>query len=145
MTSIARRATPSQARIMRAVEGAVKNAVDHHPDWEIDPRFRRSIAKRAAGTLTAGWPDTLAAARAVRQTDGASEFSRSPSPKNVTSVHRGFGQGSRLSASRRDPLLALRQRLTAQIKPAKDAGQTERAEALIDVLRIIAEMLEPLS
>ena len=61
MASLYRRATPSQQRILRIVEGAVKNASDAHPEVLISPRLKRSIAKRAAGTLTAQWPDVLAA------------------------------------------------------------------------------------
>jgi hypothetical protein len=61
MATLSKRATPQQNVVMRIIEGAIKNATDAHPDWQIDPRFAKSIAKRAAGTLTAQWPDVLAA------------------------------------------------------------------------------------
>lgn len=52
MTTLSRRATPAQARILRAVAGAVRNVQHAHPDWIADPRAAGSIAKRATGTLT---------------------------------------------------------------------------------------------
>lgn len=45
---------------MRIVAGAVINAAHGHPEVQIGPQFARSVAKRAAGTLTAQWPDVLA-------------------------------------------------------------------------------------
>jgi hypothetical protein len=61
VTSLYKRATPSQAYILRVVEGAIKNATDAHPDLIVSAKYRRSIAKRAAGTLSAQWADVLAA------------------------------------------------------------------------------------
>lgn len=63
MTSLYNRASPPQARVLRIIEGAIKNAADAHDEIRVSPRHRRSIAKRAAGTLTAQWPDVLAASR----------------------------------------------------------------------------------
>lgn len=51
MTSLYKRATPSQHRILRAVEGAVKNVADAH-GLEFSPRHARSIAKRTASTIS---------------------------------------------------------------------------------------------
>jgi hypothetical protein len=34
MASLYKRATPSQARIIRAIEGAIKNAGDAHPETD---------------------------------------------------------------------------------------------------------------
>lgn len=59
MTTLYRRATPQQRRVLRIVEGAVRNAAHAH-GLTLPPRFARSVAKRAAGTLTAQWPDALA-------------------------------------------------------------------------------------
>ena len=61
MTTLANRATPRQHRVMRMIEGAVRNAAHAHPEWKIPAQAAASIAKRGAGTLTAGWPDVLAA------------------------------------------------------------------------------------
>jgi hypothetical protein len=64
MVSLYKRATPSQVRILWAVEGAVLNTADCHSELgailKPNPGLARSIAKRAAGTLTAQWPDVLA-------------------------------------------------------------------------------------
>ena len=57
MSSLYVRANPMQARVLRIVDGAIRNAAHHHPEIIVSPQHRRSIAKRAAGTLTAAWPD----------------------------------------------------------------------------------------
>ena len=66
MTSLYRRATPRQKKVLLMIEGACHNAAHAHPKWEFDPRLATSIAKRAAGTLTAQWPDVLAASPSMR-------------------------------------------------------------------------------
>jgi hypothetical protein len=48
-----KRATPSQALLLRIIEGAIKNTCDAHPDLVISKQYRHSIAKRAAGTISA--------------------------------------------------------------------------------------------
>jgi len=53
MASLYKRATPLQEMVLRIIEGAIKNAQDAHPEIQVTPKHRRSIAKRAAGTLTA--------------------------------------------------------------------------------------------
>lgn len=60
MTTLSKRATPRQTKVLRIIEGAVLNAGHAHPEWKISPVMARSIAKRASGTLTAAWPDVLA-------------------------------------------------------------------------------------
>ena len=61
MSTLYNRATPLQQLMLRMVEGAVKNAADAHPDVYIPDWFARSVAKRAAGTLSAHFADVLAA------------------------------------------------------------------------------------
>lgn len=54
----------SHTVVFSAVQGAVKNALDGHPDWAVPKDFARSVAKRAAGTLAGLAPEVaLAAAR----------------------------------------------------------------------------------
>jgi len=54
----------SRTVVFRAVAGAVRNALDGHPQWVVPRNFARSVAKRAAGTLAGMNPGTaLAAAR----------------------------------------------------------------------------------
>lgn len=138
MTSLYNRATPSQKRILRAIEGAVKNAHDAHPKWTLDhPLIRRSIAKRAAGILTAQWPEVLTA-NAIASPSDRGEASRTPFPTHVKPV-RIHAKGGRL-VSKRSPLRKLWKQLSWRAGEAKRAGQTERAETLIEILRIVAAM-----
>lgn len=119
---------PSKARIARAVRGAVINAADAHPNWHLDPRLASSIAKRAAGTLTAEWPDVLAARLARRQERRSGVGSNPPSRR-----------GASLQCGRRSPLKAVWQRLSRMVGEAKRAGEDCRAAALIDALRVVAK------
>ena len=83
MASLYKRATPSQHFILRVVEGAVQNAQDAHPEMaRIPPKFTRSIAKRATGTLTAQWPDVLAA-RALSKRNASLSSSRDRSRRSA--------------------------------------------------------------
>lgn len=56
MASLYTRKTFRQRRALRIVAGAVMNAAHAHPQYGIDEKIARSIAKRAVGTLTAEWP-----------------------------------------------------------------------------------------
>lgn len=62
MTTLSRRATPTQKRMLKIITGAVKQTLDHHPDWRSmnSAHLANSIAKRATGTLTAEMPDAFA-------------------------------------------------------------------------------------
>ena len=135
MSSLYKRATPPQARILRIVEGAVKNAADAHPNYGIDRRFCRSVAKRAAGTLTAQWPEVLAA---------------KPSDKPVGVIVR---TSQRLAAdpgkprvrgpselTRRSPLRLLHVELGILACKAKHDGNAERFAAIADCLRAVARL-----
>lgn len=135
MASLYKRATPSQRRILRAVEGAIKNAAHAHPEIQISPPHRRSIAKRAAGTLTAQWPDVLAA-----RVGASSESGDGPT---LTGPWRQPPQGSKAAArgalrlAKRTPWRVLIQQLSRPLTELKAAGLNERAEAYIDVLKMI--------
>lgn len=62
MVTLYKRATPTQRQILRIIEGAIKNAGDAHPEIkQLTPRMVRSIAKRAAGTLSSQWAEVLTA------------------------------------------------------------------------------------
>lgn len=117
----------SSKRIYRAVAGAVRNVADCHPDWDMHhPQAARSIAKRAAGTLRAQWPEVLAA-------------TPSATPRRNANSRRRGGGGS--LGHRLPPFSArLHREVSRLVRPAKDAGNTERVAALIEVLRIIADM-----
>lgn len=132
MTSIVRRATPSQQHIMRAVAGAVKNALDAHPGYVAPKWLANSVAKRAAGTLTAGWPDVLALA----------EMPVSDVRRAVVLATARFARfsGCRRKA-RRGPSHAIRRAplVSALARPLRRLKQEDpvRAEIYIEVLRLI--------
>lgn len=137
MTTLYKRATPSQARILRAVEGAIKNAHDAH-GREFDRRFARSIAKRAAGTLTAQWPEVLAAKKLpdLSLKNSTSEVHRH-SEAQVTKPKRTASVSPSL---RRSPLGTLEKAIFSQMRGIKLSGQAEKAAAFIEVLRMIAKL-----
>lgn len=148
VTSLYSRATPSQHRILRAVEGAVRNAAHAHPDYLIDDKFARSVAKRAAGTLTAQWPEVLAASAKSSGTHGQalSELSvrgvRHPVNRAAGSQ---FGKGRERGAShvrRRSPLKILWGQLSQQMRAIKASGNVERELAFIDALRMVDALMK---
>ncbi len=154
MVSLYKRATPSQRKILRIVEGAVLNEADAH-GRQRDEVQARSIAKRATGTLTAQMRSVLAVALAPSKSNVVPA-----SPNNVATAdliskdqpvgaqvmkhpttpqhHRGSRGPSQLS--RRSPLMKLWKQISVQVRDLKRSGQTERAEAYIDVLKMIAKM-----
>lgn len=138
MSSLYKRATASQVRILRAVEGAVKNAADAHSRAILPHNFARSVAKRAAGTLTAQWPDVLAARldeRSGRVDENSYGFRQ---PRGANPSKRAGRGPSHLT--RRSPLPALWKALAAQIRPLQRAGQIEKAAAFVEVLKMIAAL-----
>ena len=134
MVTLSKRATVSQRRILRAVEGAVKNTADAHPEYNLTPYVARSIAKRAAGTLTAGWPDTLAASSVPSDRAGDETApSRQPQPRLV---RKRAERGPPKSLGRRSPLRLLWKELSIKVDEAKRTGRLERADAFIEILGI---------
>ncbi|MDE2096345.1 MAG: hypothetical protein KGL39_03800 [Patescibacteria group bacterium] len=140
MASLYARANARQRKILRAVEGAVRNVRDAHPDWIKDRRAARSIAKRAAGTITSQWRDVLATVETGSSSDMAGSVV-------VTASGHGRSDGFRLqrsAAQRMKPwtcvvIRQLRRELTRRLGPLKASGQTEAAEAFIFVLRFLSE------
>lgn len=135
MASLYKRATPSQTRILRIVEGAVRNAAHAHQGVTVPNTFARSVAKRAAGTLTAGWPEVLAAKltpsnRSVGRVNG-------PAAHGGLSLVKSAKRGSPW-VSRRSPLDDLWRRCSKMVGVAKRAGDQHTIQALIEVLKLIA-------
>lgn len=112
---------------MKAVRGAVKNTADAHPEWRIDRRFAGSVAKRAAGTLTAEWPEVLAARLARRQERVAAGAVRRR-PRRVGVLPRPSSH----------PLKSLWRELSRKAGAAKRAGRAEVAAGLVEALRLVA-------
>ena len=134
------RISEAHVRIFRAVEGAVINTAHGHPRWRLTPEMARSIAKRATGTLTAQWPEVLAAQ--MQPSERADGVGSSIGP-NWPPRRRQSRTTKRRPASdhqRRGPLFRLWKRISIEVGVAKRAGDEVRAAALIDVLRIVHEM-----
>ncbi len=137
MSSIARRATPTQAKIMRAVRGAVRNAANDHKDWKIDRRFEHSIAKRAAGTLTANWPD----ASAGNRRKGADRSPLQPATPIVGDAATARGDaGRRARQTGPSPLDLIADSVGRQAGDARRRGDVPVLDALVGVLRDIAKL-----
>lgn len=149
MTSLYARATPRQAIVLRMIEGACRNTMHAHPGQILDERLARSISKRAAGTLTAGWPTVLAAPRAWSEGASGQPLDQSATGANTLGLRSDrvvarSANGSKRGASQvrwRTPLVLLHRALVAGVGPAKRSGQMERAEALIDVMRLLSAVM----
>ena len=137
MTTLSKRATPSQRRILRAVEGAVKNVADAHPEHRLTPNIGRSIAKRAAGTLTAQWPDVLAA-KAIRRQDGSRDGLISRDPRG-SDLRKGRSEGDRLRLLRRSPLRFVWNHFASGMWKIKREGTPEQYAAYVRVLKLLDE------
>lgn len=140
MSTLYKRATLHQLRALKIVSGACRDAGNAHPELKMTKRMARSIAKRAVGTLSAEWPDVLAA----RSTRWSSKLAvnlgnRQPPGRTGNDPVGGTSAtpwGARNSRTR-SPLLQMLKTLSKQIAQAKKAGDQERANALIQAAKII--------
>lgn len=122
--------------VYRMIEGACRNTISAHPNAILNAQLARSIAKRAAGTLTSGWRRVLAAPLVWSEGDSAQTGS-----ERVAVRRRANGHGvGGVSHSERHTLLRLHEDIGHMAGAAKRSGQTERGQALIDVLRMIAKI-----
>lgn len=150
MTTLANRATPRQAQVMRMIEGACRNAAHAHPGRVLDDIMARSIAKRATGTLTSQWGQVLAVPQVrsegsgddlldrpavggsqLRTVSGRSIVSRGPTRPRGAS-HVGW----------RTPLQKLHKAISIKCGEAKRAGDDKRTAVFVEVLRTIGEAME---
>lgn len=131
--------TKAHHKIYRAVAGAVINTAHGHPRWHISVTMANSIAKRATGTLTAEWPEVLAA---HKPSESASESSASREhwppvyrygPVTVTGRGSQASHGSPFSRK-------LIKHLSKEAGIARREGKQERLEALIETLRFIDKL-----
>lgn len=136
------------------IEGAVVNAGHAHPEYSIDRRLARSIAKRAAGTLTSQWGSVLAApalaaARSVgvpqklvaEAPSGGDSFQAAPEVRWVEASDRPqTGKAATRVSSRGLAVSYVALAVAAMCGDARRRGDKERETALIDVLRMIAAM-----
>lgn len=139
MTTLYKRATAPQARILRIVAGAVMNVGHCHPEYGLTDRIARSIAKRATGTLTAQWRDVLAAQTAhgfapSQSGRGLIRVKAIRAPSQITKA-----AGERRTANWRSPLYQLKRDLGIKAGAARRANDVARFEALADALRLVAK------
>ena len=123
---------------MRAVAGAVKNALDAHPGWRAPKWLANSVAKRAAGTLTAGWPDVLAAQITPSENGRVGGFlpTRPSQLRGPATKTRGGGVSSCKGHLPRALLV------TALARPLRQMKKTDpvRAEVYVEVLKLIDKL-----
>lgn len=134
MATLWKRATPSQYRMLRAIAGAVLNTCDHH-QMDRDHRFARGVAKRAVGTLTAQWPDVLAA-KANRRQDGLRDIVWTRGPRGSEPCE-GHPEGDRLRLLRRSPIRNLWKGYAAKMWKIKREGTPEEYAAHVRVLTLL--------
>jgi hypothetical protein len=159
MVTLSKRATPSQDRMLRIIEGAVLNAFDSK-GMRRNPVFARSIAKRAAGTLSAQWPEVLSAnttpteGQSVTRTTDAQErrVISFPGREHVTPANDGetgaqvVSAPARRGSSRhtgRSPLLTLRRQLAMEMWQIRRNGDDGWIHAYVEVLRKIDRLARP--
>jgi hypothetical protein len=155
MVTLAKRATPSQHRILRIIEGAVLNASDAHR-LARDEQMARSIAKRATGTLTAQWPEVLAAnTRPPKSGQATGSKCLACERQRHSLTHRVRRERAKLvngaaaeklttaalgrpsQFNRRLPLLELWQRVKRELWHIKQSGDQAKFNAYVDLLRMI--------
>lgn len=139
MATLWKRATPSQRVALRIVAGAVMNAAHAH-GTNITKSFARSVAKRAIGTLTAQWPDVLAAREARRHQARAAEVIMRPRPNAARAV--GKGKGTAGAFRLRSLLLRVRSRLAKQMWSINRNGSPDQVADFVAALRALAQAIE---
>jgi hypothetical protein len=150
MASLYKRATPFQERLLRAVEGAVHNAAHAHPEFLITDKFARSIAKRAAGTISAQMPGSLAGV--TNRSGSATRSSKQPVQRTASHLLKA-PSGSTHSASRakggvtsvvkRHSLIPeLVKQLSIKTGEARRAKRFERVDSLVEVLILIDKLTQ---
>lgn len=163
MVTLAKRATPAQHQILKIIVGAVLNTFDAHK-IERDERLARSIAKRAAGILSARWPEVLAAnycssrppetGQATLDRCLANERCIGARQREHAIAHLGKkrlpthtmgrvdppARAGYPQISRRTPLLILWKRLQMEMWQIRRSGNQAKLEAYIDLLRMIDQL-----
>jgi len=134
MATLWKRAIPSQFRMLRAIAGAVVNT-GHAHHIELPKNFARSVAKRATGTLTAQWPDVLAA-KANRRQEGMRERLISRCPE-CSHPYKGHSEGDRLRLLRRSPIRNLWSRFAKDMWKVKREGTPEQYATYVRVLQLL--------
>ena len=143
MSTLYVRCSLRQAKLLRMVEGAVKNTADAHKGWfTYSPRLGRSIAKRAVGTLTAAWPEVLALPQQAASESAKGGSTGSSGAASATELCKSarWGRGHRFRD--RASLRRVHKELSARAGDLRRSGQTERLTGIIEALRLIAVELD---
>lgn len=145
-----------QDTIFRVVRGACENAANAHPEWRMDPRLHRSVAKRATGTLTALQREVLAALKAssgeprLKCVCGAAESAGSFPPAPLSSTNDSLSRASHILLGRA-AWRSFRRLLTKMEAESRTHGKHEFADGVRAALsmfdanmnRIAAGKIEP--
>lgn len=124
----------------------MKNTCDHH-GVPFDPYFARSVAKRAAGTLSAELPAVLAAKPSEKlgvshRIEGgqAARKAHLVTPSGRAQVGQSYKDGAILSELRIAPLRSIEKAIAKKMRVIKRAGNPELEQAMIDILRDISRL-----
>lgn len=151
MVTLSKRATPSQRLMLKIIEGAVLNTADAHSQKR-DSGLARSIAKRAAGTLSSQWMEVLAA-NTRPSVKGPVEISNCRACERRAyllelEARKEFGaqlvqrrlRGKAPEPNRRFPLLILWERLSREMWEIRRGPDKAKFEAYPHLLKMIHQL-----
>lgn len=145
MTTLSKRATPSQKKVLKIIAGAVKTSATVHPHRDC-AALAESIAKRATGTLSGVFPEAFGVscsghqnsrvARRVVATEVARRCGAEPADD---------GKSFQLPSAERRHILPWRLSLFKKailtgLLAAKREGDNIRMNTLADVMRLVKEI-----
>ena len=136
MTTLWKRASGPQQKMLRMITGAVLNTANAHPGKLPDEKFARGVAKRAVGTISAQWAELLAG-------DGGYD-TLSSERRNISVIRRSRrhtlgGDAERVRVND-GPFTKECQRLGRKISPLRAAGDLEAAECLRAAIQALAPL-----
>lgn len=120
------------------IEGGIKSAQHAHPEIIISPRHRTSIAKRAAGLISAATPGLVSAASRPPIASPDGHFSDpTGGRRSIVGVEGRAGTGQLTDRSRLGPLRSLRRQIERDLWAVDDLAARK---AYVHTLRLIAEL-----
>ena len=138
MSTLWKRATARQYRVLKIVRGAVLNAAHAHAE-PISHSFANSVAKRAAGTLTAQWPDVLAMPHQHRQEGVKGTRGKAKAPKVSSYTALGLLKGDRLRLHSRSPIKKVMLDMASNMRKVNTRGVIAERNSYIKILRLLAQ------
>ncbi len=139
MSSLWKRASPREVKVLRIIAGAVLNTNDAHPGrYVVDAKFARGVAKRAVGTLSAQWSGVLAVGISRSSVAVPSELTRAGLlGTHIRKSRRRKADLFAPSAGSLAPIKLAEKEIARRIKPARLSGETARADALVEALKVL--------